>query len=223
MVRKLSLDNMRRVLLASQSERRFSWLKENLGEDIEFYSSALISPESKPPQGFEVSEQVERVCQSKAENAIIEHKLSEYQRKAHYDAILVADTMIEDPDDHKSSFGKPIDGLSAAGMLIRLAGRKHKVWSSTSILLPPDSNERGGDNAKWNISNYTSFATVEFSDLGADEIFELISSESWKGKAGGYDLAGLAGKFCRVVEGEEVTVLGLSDLAIDRLVHIIPR
>ena len=56
-----------------------------------------------------------------------------------------------------------------------------------------------------------------------DEIYELISSESWKGKAGGYDLAGMAGKFCRVVEGEDVTVLGLSTLAMDRLVQILSK
>ena len=86
---------MRRVLLASQSERRFSWLKENLEvEGVEFYASGLISPESKAPQGFEVSVQVERVCQSKADNALIEHKLSENHTKNHYDAILVSDTMM---------------------------------------------------------------------------------------------------------------------------------
>ena len=215
---------MRRVLLASQSERRFSWLKENLEvEGVEFYASGLISPESKAPQGFEVSVQVERVCQSKADNALIEHKLSENQTKNHYDAILVSDTMIEDPDDHKSSFGKPIDDLAATSMLIRLAGRKHRVWTSTSILLPPESDEMRGNITKWNISNYTSYATVEFSNLGMDEIYELISSESWKGKAGGYDLAGMAGKFCHVVEGEDVTVLGLSTLAMDRLVQILSK
>ena len=37
------------------------------------------------------------------------------------------------------------------------------------------------------------------------------------GKAGGYDLAGDAGKFAKVVDGEEVTVLGFSNRAIDYL------
>ena len=45
----------------------------------------------------------------------------------------------------------------------------------------------------------------------------MINSRSWEGKAGGYDLAGAAGKFASVVDGEEVTVLGFSNRAIDSL------
>ena len=206
---------MTRILLASKSERRITWLKENLEDsDFRFFSSALKSMEIKPPQGFEVSKQVEIVCQSKAENARIENKLSLNRRDENYHAIIVSDTMIEDPDDHRLSIGKPKDALTATSNLIRLAGRKHRVWSSTSILLPL---EVATGKADWDILNRTSCATVEFSELGDDEIYDLISSESWKGKAGGYDLAGTAGQFCRVVEGEEVTVLGFSPDAVDVL------
>ncbi len=212
---------MTRILLASKSERRISWLKENLEDsDFRFFSSALKSSEIKPLQGFEVSKQVEVVCQSKAENARIENKLSLDRREQNYDAILVSDTMIEDPDDHRLSIGKPKDALSAASNLIRLAGRKHRVWSSTSVLLP---RKVANGNAEWDILNRTSSATVEFSELGDDEIYKLISSESWKGKAGGYDLAGMAGQFCRVIEGEEVTVLGFSPAAVNILKRAFSR
>ncbi|DAC10458.1 MAG TPA: hypothetical protein D7H80_00615 [Candidatus Poseidoniales archaeon] len=213
--------SMTRILLASKSERRISWLKENLEDsDFRFFSSALKSTEIKPPQGFEVSKQVEIVCQSKAENARIENKLSLNRRDENYHAIIVSDTMIEDPDDHRLSIGKPKDALTATSNLIRLAGRKHRVWSSTSILLPL---EVATGKADWDILNRTSCATVEFSELGDDEIYDLISSESWKGKAGGYDLAGKAGQFCRVVEGEEVTVLGFSPAAVDILKQAFSR
>ena len=206
---------MRRILLASKSERRVSWLKENLADfDLRFFSSPLESPEIEPPQGIEVSKQVEMVCQSKAENARKENKQTPNRQAENYDAILVSDTMIEDPDDHKLSIGKPEDALIATSNLIRLAGRKHRVWSSTSILFP---GEVVSGKTKWNIENYTSCATVEFSELTEDEIHKLISSESWKGKAGGYDLAGAAGQYCRVVQGEEVTVLGFSSTAMDIL------
>ena len=206
---------MTRILLASKSERRMSWLKENLEDsDFRFFSSALKSTEIKPLQGFEVSKQVEIVCQSKAENARIENKLSVKKGEQNYDAILVSDTMIEDPDDYTLSIGKPKDALTATSNLIRLAGRKHRVWSSTSVLLP---REVATGNGKWDILNRTSSATVEFSELGDDEIYKLISSESWKSKAGGYDLAGIAGEFCRVTEGEEVTVLGFSPDAMNIL------
>ena len=212
---------MTRILLASKSERRISWLKENLEDsDFRFFSSGLISTEIKAPQGFEVKRQVEIVCQSKAESARAENKLSRNRRGEKYDAILVSDTMIEDPDDHKLSIGKPKDALTATSNLIRLAGRKHRVWSSTSILLPREVS-RG--ESKWDNVNYTSYATVEFSDLGEDEIYKLVSSESWRGRAGGYDLAGSAGQFCRVVEGEEVTVLGFSPTAVDFLLQSFSR
>ena len=160
------------------------------------------------------------MCQSKAENARIENKLSSKRREQNYDAILVSDTMIEDPDDYTLSIGKPKDALTATSNLIRLAGRKHRVWSSTSVLLP---REVATGNGKWDILNRTSSATVEFSELGEDEIYKLISSESWKGKAGGYDLAGIAGEFCQVTEGEEVTVLGFSPDAMNILKQAFSR
>ena len=46
---------------------------------------------------------------------------------------------------------------------------------------------------------------------------ELIRSESWVGKAGGYDLAGKAGSFTRIIEGEDVTVLGFSSRAFSEI------
>ena len=42
----------------------------------------------------------------------------------------------------------------------------------------------------------------------------LISSESWRGKAGGYDMAGPAKKYSKLIKGELVTVLGFSYEAI---------
>ena len=40
-------------------------------------------------------------------------------------------------------------------------------------------------------------------------------------KAGGYDLAGIAGKYCHLIEGEEVTVLGISGESIEYLKFIL--
>ena len=46
---------------------------------------------------------------------------------------------------------------------------------------------------------------------------ELIGTESWVGKAGGYDLAGKAGSFSRVIEGVDVTVVGFSARGFDEI------
>ena len=45
----------------------------------------------------------------------------------------------------------------------------------------------------------------------------LIRSKAWVGKAGGYDLAGKAGSFTRIIEGEDVTVLGFSSRAFSEI------
>tara|TARA_Y100001934_G_scaffold52513_1_gene64192 strand:- start:634 stop:1305 length:672 start_codon:yes stop_codon:yes gene_type:complete len=214
---------MLRVLLASKSERRFQWLDQNLSSlGVRIESRTLVASEISAPQGLEVRKQVEMICRDKARNASIEQSVSESGDGPKYDVILVSDTMIEDPDDSRFSIGKPNDNLVAASILMRLSGRRHKVWTSTSILFPP-GNEKKGDviEGGWIERNYTSSATVEFSDLNHYSMEELVSSESWKGKAGGYDIAGIAGKYCHLIEGEEVTVLGISDESIEFLKSIL--
>ena len=131
------------------------------------------------------------------------------------DIILVSDTLVEDPDDERAALGKPKDESSAAFSLIRLSGRRHRVWSSTAIISRKTGDIDVGDD--WLATIWTDYAIVEFENMGEDEIIGLINSRSWEGKAGGYDLAGDAGKFAKVVDGEEVTVLGFSNRAIDYL------
>ena len=46
---------------------------------------------------------------------------------------------------------------------------------------------------------------------------QLISSNSWQGKAGAYDIAGAAASDARVIEGDELAVLGLAPSAIKTL------
>ena len=214
---------MLRVLLASKSERRLQWLGQNLsflGAKID--SRPLLASEISAPQGLAVRKQVEMICRDKAKNASIEQSISESGDCAKYDLILVSDTMIEDPDDFRFSIGKPNDNVVAASILMRLSGRRHKVWTSTSVLFPPGNEKEGVViEGGWIERNFTSSATVEFSDLNHDSMEELVSSESWKGKAGGYDLAGIAGKYCHLIEGEEVTVLGISAESIEFLKSIL--
>ena len=76
------------------------------------------------------------------------------------------------------------------------------MWSGTAVL----------DFSAADIVVHRSIesATVEFNQLSEDEIAELIESNSWKGKAGAYDLAGPAGAHAHLISGHEVTVLGFS-------------
>ena len=200
------------VTLASASERRRQILSvhlEDLDTCLEFCT--LREPEQEVSSGMEVNLQVESSCIRKAMAAVKERASGENVA----DIILVSDTLVEDPDDERAALGKPKDESSAAFSLIRLSGRRHRVWSSTAILSRKIGDVDVGDD--WLATIWTDYAIVEFVNIGDDDIIDLINSRSWEGKAGGYDLAGAAGKFASVVDGEEVTVLGFSSRAIDSL------
>ena len=201
------------ILLASASERRRQILSEHLKDQdacLEFY--ILREPEQEVSGVMEVNLQVESSCIRKA-MAAVKERASEGENMA--DIILVSDTLVEDPDDERAALGKPKDESSAAFSLIRLSGRRHRVWSSTAIISRKTGDINVGDD--WLATIWTDYAIVEFEQMEEDEIIDLINSRSWYGKAGGYDLAGDAGKFARVIDGEEVTVLGFSNRAIDSL------
>ena len=200
------------VTLASASERRRQILSvhlEDLDTCLEFCT--LREPEQEVSSGMEVNLQVESSCIRKAMAAVKERASGENVP----DIILVSDTLVEDPDDERAALGKPKDESSAAFSLIRLSGRRHRVWSSTAILSRKIGDVDVGDD--WLATIWTDYAIVEFVHIGEDDIIDLVNSRSWEGKAGGYDLAGAAGKFASVVDGKEVTVLGFSSRAIDSL------
>ena len=201
------------ILLASASERRRQILSEYLKDrDTCLEFCILRETEQEVSSGMEVNLQVESSCIKKAVAAVKE-RASEGENVA--DIILVSDTLVEDPDDERAALGKPKDESSAAFSLIRLSGRRHRVWSSTALITREIGDISVGED--WLATIWTDYAIVEFMHMGEDDIIDLINSRSWEGKAGGYDLAGDAGKFASVVDGEEVTVLGFSNRAIDSL------
>jgi septum formation protein len=209
---------MASILLASASQRRYDWLRELLvdsGSEIE--SNPLVSPEPAPSSGLDVGVQTEATCIAKANAAASEIAIS----GTSHDLIIVADTLVEDPEDPLVAMGKPDDVVSATAMLLRLSGRRHRVWSSTALLWSPESERKGIEilHGGWSADIWTESAIVEFDDLSERILSELILSDSWAGKAGAYDLAGEAGANANLVEGREVTVLGFAPAAIDALLE----
>ena len=93
-------------------------------------------------------------------------------------------------------------------MLHRLSGRRHRVWSSTGIYF----------SGNWKF--FTDSAIVEIKQLSDEELIELVLNKSWLGKAGGYDLAGEMSKYAKLVDGEESTVLGIAESAMELLDQI---
>lgn len=211
---------MASILLASASQRRYEWLSSLLANSgFEIESRPLISPEPEPFSGLDVGVQTEATCIAKANAAAEEMALS----GAIHDIVIVADTLVEDPEDPLVAMGKPVNVVSATAMLLRLSGRRHRVWSSTALLWPPNSGMEGTEvlHGGWSADVWTESAIVEFNDLSADTLAELILNDSWVGKAGSYDLAGEAGANAVLVEGHEVTVLGFAPTAIDELLDVL--
>ena len=148
------------------------------------------------PAPGSVDIQVLSICQKKAQAVPDGHD---------FQLVVVCDTMLADPDDMDSALGKPNDSVEAAMMLHRLSGRRHQVWSATGIQL----------QGQWKF--FVEHAIVEIESLTDEQLVELVLNESWKGKAGGYDLAGPMGEYARLIEGSEATVLGIAGEAMELL------
>jgi septum formation protein len=205
------------VLLASASERRRALMSENFEiEGVELFFSTLEAAEPEPSTRIEVSVQVEDSCLQKAIAAASEKSTRDHPS---LELIVVSDTLVEDPDDSLVALGKPKDKMGAVSTLIRLSGRRHKVWSSTAIMTRNGAGIEVGFG--WRARIWTDFSIVEFDEIGEQIMEDLIGSGSWIGKAGGYDLDGKAGSFSRTIAGEDVTVLGFSARAIEELRNIL--
>jgi len=187
---------METVHLASASQRRASML-EALGCDI--VQVPLRAPERPHRHGIPISEQVSNTLLGKIESA---------QRERAEPIIIVADTLVEDPDDSLQPLGQPANRHEALNMLLRLSGRNHRVWTGTALI-------RGNDVQSWIES-----ATVSIDELNEDVLETLVVSDSWRGKAGGYDFAGAMGDYATIIDGAEETVLGFTPQLFPYLISI---
>ena len=201
-----------RVLLASASERRFDWLNGRY-EGIELICKPLLTKEKNIENDVNVEQQSLDICFTKAESAALEWILRDSEAIDSPDLIIVSDTLVEAPGG-KIALGKPKDKMEAASMLLRLSGKRHRVWSSTAILTR-NNNQYQKLHSNWRYKIWTDYAVVEFDDLSEENLSSLVGNNSWVGKAGGYDFAGEAGEYTKIIEGDEVTVLGFSKQAID--------
>ena len=121
---------------------------EALGYDV--IQLPLRARERPHRHGIPISEQVEHTLLGKIESA---------QRECSAPLVIVADTLVEDPDDPLRPMGKPGDRREALTMLLRLSGRNHRVWTGTALI-------RGSALESW-----LETATVSFDSLD-DEMIE---------------------------------------------------
>jgi septum formation protein len=95
--------------------------------------------------------------------------------------------------------GKPAGEAEARAMLHRLAGRSHEVHTGMALLRLPDGAARILEEV----------TLVDFAPMTQREIDDYVASGEPSGKAGGYAIQGLGGRFVRRVSGSYFNVMGL--------------
>jgi septum formation protein len=93
--------------------------------------------------------------------------------------------------------GKPRDAEEASGMLRRLHGRTHEVWTGIAVVRGRDSRTAA------------EVTKVQFTTMTPAEIEAYARSGEPLDKAGGYGIQGLAGQFVRRIDGDYTNVVGL--------------
>jgi septum formation protein len=179
-----------RLVLASASPRRAEILR-NAGIAFEV-RSALI--DESPREGEMPSDYVQRLALEKA-RAVADAAADE--RGISDESIFIgADTtvMIEG-----EMFGKPESEEDARRTLRRLSGRVHEVRTGLALIRRPGAWEKVAEE----------ITRVTFGELSDQEIECYVASGEPFGKAGGYAVQGIAGRYVARIEGCYFNVVGL--------------
>ena len=179
-----------KVILASQSPRRTDLLDLiGVAHDVK-----PANVDESYVGGEQPEAHAERLARAKAES--IAAGLSEL-------LVIAADTIVV--IDGKV-LGKPTDETDAARMLKMLSGRRHVVMTAVAVAY------RGQT-----VSNIER-VSVNFRELGDEEIARYIATGEPMDKAGAYGIQGYGATIVRRIEGDYFAVMGLS---LVRLVELL--
>lgn len=187
------------LVLGSRSPRRVELLASVgvpvIGRPCDVDESPL--PEEEPRA------YVERIVLAKLRAAL----QGAQQRPDGRHAVLVADTTVT-IDGH--ILGKPEDGLEAAAMLTRLAGRSHEVLTCYGLAVTGSSAADPGLSGAAEDRVVRTVATrVTMRALSAAEIGRYVASGEPFGKAGAYAIQGLGALLIERIDGSYSGVVGL--------------
>ncbi|MFZ4761720.1 MAG: Maf family protein [Alphaproteobacteria bacterium] len=119
--------------------------------------------------------------------------------------ILGADTVVA---CGRRILGKPADALEAEKFLRLLSGRRHRVYTGVCLALP---NQKLVQRAV--------MSAVIFKHFSEEEIIEYVEGKEWEGKAGGYSIQGIAGRYVRGIIGSYPNVVGLPIHDVWQMLH----
>lgn len=183
----------RKIVLASASPRRLAILRQ-LGITPQLYQ-------------VDIDEYSELNDQTDAKSLVVKNAvLKAIAASEHYDDAIVlgADTVVVLED---TLFGKPGDEEEARGMLTRLSGKTHQVF--TGICLIDRRNDKSISGAQ--------MTEVSFHRLSSLEIDEYIKTKEPLDKAGAYGIQGLGALFVDKINGDYYGVMGLSVSLLKKL------
>ena len=173
---------MQLLILASASPRRQELLAQ-LGVHFTV-DPADIDESVRPAEG--ASAYVQRMAREKA--AAVQCRREDGL------SVLAADTTVVLEGD---ILGKPTDHFSGLGMLARLSGRTHSVFTAVCLM-------QGDECVEVAVETRVTFVTL------SREVCEryLATDEPWD-KAGSYGIQGLGGALVSRIEGSYSNVVGL--------------
>ena len=170
-----------RLILASASPRR-ALLLQSLGLQADAVLPADI--DETPRRGELPRPYAERLAREKALAVAA----------GPGDCVLAADTVVA---LGRRILGKPRDAGEAAEFLLKLGGRRHRVFTALAL--------RRGDQLWTRLSE----SQVQMKRLSDAELNAYLASGEWEGKAGGYGIQGLAGAFIPWISGSYTGIMGL--------------
>ncbi len=109
--------------------------------------------------------------------------------------VLAADTVVA---AGRRILGKASDEAEARATLSLLSGRRHRVLSAVTLIVP-------GGQARHRLST----SIVAFKRLSGEELGDYLASGEWQGKAGAYAIQGRAEALIRWMSGSYSGVMGL--------------
>ncbi|HTC62524.1 MAG TPA: Maf family protein [Candidatus Saccharimonadales bacterium] len=176
-----------KIILASSSPRRAEILRD---AGIPFRVCATQIDESPLPHES-AHTMVSRLAEAKARAAASLLNIDDGEC-----IVIGADTTVELSGE---ILGKPDDSAHTREMLAKLSGRTHRVLTGIFLLRISGNATRAA----------VEISTVTFAPLSKIEIATYASSGEPMGKAGGYAIQGLAGRFIPRIEGCYFNVVGL--------------
>ncbi|WP_156680819.1 Maf family protein [Sphingomonas profundi] len=172
-----------RLVLASASPRRLDLLAR-IGIAPDLVDPADI--DETPARAEAPIAHARRLAAAKAAAAAARHPDA---------AVLAADTVVA---AGTRILPKAEDEATARACLSLLSGRRHRVHTAVSLVVP-------GAAARHRLST----SIVAFKALTAREIDAYVAAGEWRGKAGGYAIQGSAEGWVRFLSGSHSGVVGL--------------